>query len=137
MQQLELFKIEQKNIIPEEGKLCKKCNMIKHHEKDFHVAYTNTNSGSTFYKRICKLCENASRLELNSIRKSAPKQPSDRKCECCGEVVRSDVFHLDHCHVSLSFRGWLCHSCNIGLGHLGDTLDSLKKAVSYLERFEE
>jgi hypothetical protein len=40
---------------------------------------------------------------------------------------------LDHCHDTETFRGWLCHHCNTGLGSFSDDLARLKKAVDYLE----
>jgi hypothetical protein len=45
------------------------------------------------------------------------------------------TFHVDHCHETGKIRGLLCHSCNTGIGKLGDNLEGLQKAVSYLERF--
>jgi ferredoxin-like protein FixX len=45
------------------------------------------------------------------------------------------TFHVDHCHETGKIRGILCHDCNTGIGKLGDSLESIKKAVSYLERF--
>lgn len=64
-----------------------------------------------------------------------PTRPEPSKCECCGTlpaVGRS--LHLDHCHVTNRFRGWLCLNCNQGLGKLGDNLEGLLKAVEYLKK---
>ena len=56
-------------------------------------------------------------------------------CECCDQKLNSSAkTHLDHCHVTGIFRGWLCNRCNLGLGALGDSIESLKKALAYLER---
>lgn len=52
-------------------------------------------------------------------------------CEICGKD--HDLVY-DHCHVSMKFRGVLCRSCNRAIGSLGDTLDSLEKAVEYLRK---
>lgn len=41
---------------------------------------------------------------------------------------------VDHCHETNTIRGLLCRKCNSGLGLLGDSLDTLKKAISYLEK---
>ncbi len=42
--------------------------------------------------------------------------------------------YVDHYHQSGEIRGLLCQKCNTGIGMLGDDLDSLLKAVSYLEK---
>lgn len=41
---------------------------------------------------------------------------------------------VDHCHDSNEIRGLLCSYCNLGLGQLGDTEESLMKAVEYLRK---
>lgn len=62
-------------------------------------------------------------------------RPEPSLCECCGGVSnRKFGMHLDHCHISGAFRGWLCASCNTGMGSLGDSIDGLMNAVRYLER---
>lgn len=55
-------------------------------------------------------------------------------CECCGEIEtgRNSVLSLDHDHLTGVFRGWLCNKCNLGIGLLGDTAESVEKAVTYL-----
>jgi len=54
-------------------------------------------------------------------------------CAICEKKKR---LNLDHCHSSGQLRGFLCTLCNTGLGALGDTEDSLKRAHEYLLRFE-
>lgn len=51
-------------------------------------------------------------------------------CELCN--VRKATC-IDHDHVTGRVRGHLCISCNQALGVLGDTTDSLKRVVKYLE----
>lgn len=41
---------------------------------------------------------------------------------------------VDHCHESGKVRGLLCAPCNRCLGHVGDDLVVLRRAVAYLER---
>lgn len=65
----------------------------------------------------------------------APPYPPPERCECCGRVMVKP--HLDHCHLTGKFRGWLCGQCNQGLGLFGDTLAGARKAVAYLERVYE
>ena len=41
---------------------------------------------------------------------------------------------LDHDHATHNFRGWLCDGCNIGISRLGDTLEGVKAALTYLQQ---
>lgn len=41
--------------------------------------------------------------------------------------------HVDHCHQTGRVRGVLCARCNTAIGALGDSVDSLKAVVRYLE----
>lgn len=41
--------------------------------------------------------------------------------------------NIDHCHTTDRVRGILCTGCNTGLGHLGDDIEGLKRALYYLE----
>ena len=41
-------------------------------------------------------------------------------------------FRLDHNHGTGEFRGFLCDSCNTGLGKFGDDPDLLARAIEYL-----
>jgi hypothetical protein len=62
-----------------------------------------------------------------------PTRPESAVCECCG-ASQKKALSLDHCHETGAFRGWLCSKCNLGIGKLGDSLESLLKAVKYLQR---
>jgi hypothetical protein len=65
-----------------------------------------------------------------------PTRPRPENCEICGKLEKRGVLHLDHCHETNKFRGWLCSPCNLGLGKLGDSVASLRAALTYLERAE-
>lgn len=59
------------------------------------------------------------------------------RCEICGTDEPNGVgWHTDHCHETNEVRGILCHSCNTGIGHLGDNAAGVRRALAYLERFE-
>jgi hypothetical protein len=62
--------------------------------------------------------------------KDCPPRPEDGLCQCCGEPVRK--FHLDHCHDTGAFRGWVCHACNTGVGKMDD-VERLEKRVAFLK----
>lgn len=63
-------------------------------------------------------------------------------CEICGAVPDAETSKekghrhqgicKDHDPDTNEFRGWLCHLCNRSLGGLGDTIESLQKALDYL-----
>jgi len=54
-------------------------------------------------------------------------------CEICG---RTDALVVDHDHASGALRGILCRVCNLAIGNLGDTADSVKRAYEYLQQAE-
>jgi hypothetical protein len=60
-------------------------------------------------------------------------RPRPTACEACGRTPRR-VLHLDHCHASGKFRGWLCSNCNRALGMLNDNPQFLKNLAIYLEQ---
>lgn len=43
-----------------------------------------------------------------------------------------NVAHVDHCHETGAIRGVLCNNCNRALGLLGDSVDCLRRALTYL-----
>lgn len=65
-----------------------------------------------------------------------PKRPCPDHCENCGKPPDEGrkYLNLDHDHITGEFRGWLCHSCNVGIGHLGDCVEGLEQAIEYLQR---
>jgi hypothetical protein len=60
-----------------------------------------------------------------------------RQGKVCAICESDDWGHkgpmIDHCHSSGRVRGVLCHSCNVGIGHLRDNPATLRSAAAYLE----
>lgn len=56
-------------------------------------------------------------------------------CALCSKPISKlrRRMNIDHDHKTNKVRGILCSGCNTGLGHLGDTIEGLKKALYYLE----
>ncbi len=60
---------------------------------------------------------------------------------CCALCGRKDAgtnrlahFAVDHCHETGKIRGLLCYPCNVALGTLGDSPQSIEKVLTYLTR---
>lgn len=61
------------------------------------------------------------------------------RCACCGVAANRNGKRLfvDHDHATGAVRGVICHKCNAGIGALGDTIDGVRQALSYLERAQQ
>lgn len=58
-----------------------------------------------------------------------------RKTKGVCPICRSrQATHVDHCHKTGLIRGVLCQKCNTGLGMIGDSLPSARRAMQYLSR---
>ena len=57
------------------------------------------------------------------------------RCTICGvpEAELNRKLCMDHDHATGEFRGWICTSCNKGLGNFKDSQDILMEALCYLE----
>ena len=59
------------------------------------------------------------------------------KCHACDSALEQydRHTHLDHCHTTGKVRGWLCRTCNNGIGMLNDNPQRLELAAAYLRRY--
>ena len=90
--------------------------------------------GTMVPKKICKDCTTRLTTVRHTLEKSHPRPPSGSKCQICKRVSK---LNLDHCHSSEKFRGWLCQSCNLACGLLGDNSTNVRAALEYMETFEK
>ncbi len=75
------------------------------------------------------------KMSLVTGGRPAPLRPMPAVCDVCGGPPQAGQgMHSDHCHVTNTWRGWLCGKCNRGIGLLQDSVDVLRKAVKYLEK---
>lgn len=59
------------------------------------------------------------------------------ECPVCKKKILAGITTkvvLDHNHDSGEVRGWICDSCNTGLGRFKDNIETLKEAIIYLEK---
>lgn len=83
-------------------------------------------------ERYCRLC--IRNLAAKRLYGSVDDNSSfTGSCDICDKPIQGKNKHRDHSHTSGETRGWLCHSCNVGLGHFQDDPELLGKAIAYLE----
>lgn len=51
------------------------------------------------------------------------------------ETTKDGFLHVDHDHRTGKVRGLLCGQCNRGIGSLGDSIETLDRAIEYLKTF--
>lgn len=61
----------------------------------------------------------------------------DNKCAICGiDKPMSVNWHADHCHKTKTKRGILCQKCNMGIGLFNDDIETMEKAIIYLNKYK-
>ena len=118
---------------------CRKCGESKPQEEFPFRA----DSGK--YRTQCKVCYKkymrnqhflrTYNISMQDVEEMLDKQ--DGKCLICEDTLclefQKKQAHVDHCHENGHVRGILCQLCNHGLGSFRDNINSLKKAITYLE----
>lgn len=56
-------------------------------------------------------------------------------CEAVPSDERTGMLNVDHDHKRNVVRGLLCSQCNMALGRLGDTPQSLLRAFLYVVKY--
>ena len=107
---------------------CRCCGHLKN-EKEYNLHGYIDQYGRRMLRTDCRECQNANDRLLHNLKKENGPPPSH--CQLCGE--ESNKLNLDHCHITGKFRGWLCYSCNVGLGKLRDSVEMLERGIKYLK----
>ena len=112
------------------------CPFCGGYQEDYEFAvFRSSKDGMKFYRaKDCRTCLNINKAIRKRLIQEHPLPPPGTSCECCGKV---DKLFIDHFH-SLDlekayFRGYICRSCNSGIGMLGDSREGLERAVAYLK----
>jgi hypothetical protein len=106
------------------GQKCTKCNQWKLFS-EFELQPSKRS-----YRKDCRVCHKQQNKAIRELKKTAPPKP--KVCDLCGKPGR---LVLDHDHHKNIFRGWIHDSCNRGIGFLGDNLEGVMNAVTYLSNF--
>ena len=135
--QLDFFHEHEDLVTDENGKVCSKCNEY------LPLSAFSPCSGGNYLRAECRSCN----TKMSAIRKKLKQEygvpEKGYVCPICNlgeeKVLRSGTatsntpWVIDHCHDTETFRGWLCHKCNRGLGAFNDDIKFLKNAIRYLE----
>ena len=136
-EQGELFILEEEQVL--DGVVCIKCE-VRQPISEFSVMKAGE------IKRTCRSCRKGHKEVLTRLRKENAYPDEKYKCPICKKTleelgkygqIRLKTWVLDHCHDTNTFRGWLCHKCNTGLGGFNDDLTVTQNAVIYLVRHKE
>ena len=111
---------------------------LKYRERDMARRYANKPKRQLYEKNRTR--SRSYRKEMNLIwaygmQKSEFNDLRIKQHNCCA-ICRerfSEMPHVDHDHLSGATRGLLCRSCNIGIGHLKDSIKLARAALQYLE----
>lgn len=116
--------------------ICHKILDISNFEKN-----QNAKNNRSVRRPSCKIC----RLDINgkSISSKDKKDFLNKKpiyekftCPICQKTTIPNLTSkvvLDHDHQKGNIRGWLCDSCNTGLGRFKDSPELLQNAIRYLQ----
>lgn len=121
------------------SKKCNKCN------KELPLSEFSKHSASNYLRPECKKCNNNLSKQRSDLRKIHGSPPENYICPICkrteqdissGGGNKSTRWVLDHDHEHNTFRGWLCHNCNMGIGAFKDNIIILNNAIEYLKNNE-
>lgn len=114
---------------------CKKCQYARYLERVSENPEAVRKIGRESQLRNRKRRE----YGLTNEQYDAMAEAQDGLCACCGQNPSpKEGIHgglcVDHHHVTGWVRGLTCHSCNRGIGFLGDTTEAVERALRYLQR---
>ena len=133
----ELFNSLENKIRSGDSKICNKC------KRELPTSSFSFHGGSNYLRPECKRCNNELAAERQRIKDCTPDPESSYQCPIClsTEVEakgagnsKNGAWCLDHDHKTKTFRGWLCHRCNRGIGCFSDDIDKLERAIQYLRK---
>lgn len=132
---------------------CKKCKI----EKPLSEYYKTTDRKSG-YKTVCKECiksEPTTEAKKKYMKEYSKKYflktrynltqedyialliKQNHKCAICGidqEELPNKKLYVDHDHETGKVRELLCHNCNVSLGLLKESIQTLTHAIAYLDK---
>ena len=105
-------------------KRCKHC-----HEEKPDSEFVRADGRHRATRNRCKECSRRQSDVRRRLRSQHPCPPPGN-CPVCLHYTAEWV--LDHCHYGEAFRGYICQSCNSGIGLLHDDPLIVRRALHYL-----
>ena len=138
-------------------RVCRTCQVEKNLLEDYYLSRKNPGLASS-YSYQCKECtlkrvnaygkKNRPHIRDKFLQRNYGITSDDfnnmlteqqGRCGICGTDKpggKHERFHVDHCHDSNKVRGLLCSNCNTFIGLAKHNVDTLEKAVLYLQKTE-
>ena len=118
-------------------KVCNKC------KQELPESCFSKSNGGNYFRPECRKCNSKLSKESQLFREQYGDPPKDYTCPICnrseenvstGGGNKKSRWVIDHDHKTNIFRGWLCHTCNMGLGAFYDNEEILQNAINYLKK---
>jgi hypothetical protein len=119
------------------GCRCLVCKKAKHDEyvrhKETYLARVKAHKKTPAGKFTDKAWRLKKRYGITGKEYQALLEAQGSSCLICSVSIEGSNIHLDHDHATGKFRGFLCRSCNFGLGCFKDSIEFMEKAIEYLK----
>jgi hypothetical protein len=122
------------------SKKCVKCGEVKPLTEEYFGARSRDKKGNpTEWRNGCKECDKKQNKVVRNLKKVYPKPNGNYQCPICHrtekdfDTYKGQLWVLDHDHETGKYRGYICNHCNTVLARSKDNIDTLKRAIEYLE----
>jgi len=112
-------------------RICYSCKIQK--EISDYPKVTTPSYSPQRYNNKCKFCTNLSAHGLTYEKYLLIAAAQNHQCSLCDKSLNEVKINIDHDHTSGEVRGILCKGCNISLGTLEKSLDTLKAKLTEIE----
>lgn len=118
---------------------CRRCGNRMPLIHNFEISQRSV-CGTVYRKWACKQCRREqARYRSHIKRRINLDKYIDTPCPVCERRMQrngSIRMCIDHCHKTGKLRGIICNDCNSAIGKLGDSVETLTKALDYLVEAE-